>query len=105
MLSEPEQFRQVLSGLDSKKMAQALQTEETLESQESGAVEDNSPDGKKYKIVHRAINYLLEAATTGSGYADAQTELGQAFEIAGDFDGAKTWWDFIFLLCYRVYLF
>ena len=90
-MTEPERFRLVISTLDVVKMNKVLSDEED-ESHRDGAdpsQEKDSLDKTKFKTVRKALKYLLEAAQ--QGYVEAHTELGQAFEVAGDHESAKTW--------------
>ena len=84
MQPETEQFRQVLSTLD---VAAAFEHSDEVENEESAT--DQSDSAKRFRVVQKAMQLLLSAA--GDNYADAQTELGQAFEVAGDLEEAVAW--------------
>lgn len=86
MQPETEQFRQVLSTLD---VAAAFEHSDEVENEESAT--DQSDNAKRFRVVQKAMQLLLSAAS--DNYADAQTELGQAFEVAGDLEEAVAWYE------------
>lgn len=97
-LSETEQFRQVISLLDRKSTMKAFDTA-VLDSEEKEHDEeenddryvdrDPSSEDSRYHVIRRVVQLLLSAAS--DGHVEANTELGQMFEVVQDYEEASQW--------------
>lgn len=88
-LSEPEQFRQVISSLDVKSTMKAFDA--ALDSRhEEKENEERTLEDARFHVIHRAVQLLLSSAS--DGHVEANTELGQSFEVVGDYEEAAQWY-------------
>ena len=85
-LSETEQFRQVISLLDKKSTMKAFDT--VIEEKEND-VEDPNNEDNRFHVIRRVVQLLLSAAS--DGHIEANTELGQMFEVVQDYEEAAQW--------------
>lgn len=88
-LSESEQFRQVISSLDVKTTMQAFDAglEEKEEDRDRG---DDPRDDTRFHVLRRIAQLLLSSAS--DGHVEANTELGQMFEVVGDYEESSQWY-------------
>lgn len=88
-LSEPEQFRQVISSLDVKSTMKAFDA--ALEEKSDERNGENVNEDTRFHVIRRVVQLLLNAAS--DGHIDANTELGQTFEVVGDYEEASQWYE------------
>jgi hypothetical protein len=100
-LSETEQFRQVISLLDRKSTMMAFDTVlEDKDKDEAGEEKENEGGGEggeegrdgadsRFHVIRRVVQLLLSSA--GDGHVEANTELGQMFEVVQDYEEAAQW--------------
>ena len=86
-LSESEQFRQVISCLDLKSTMHAFDI--AMEEKED-ELDDVPNEDHRYQVIRRVVQLLLSAAS--DGHVESNTELGQMFEVIGDYEEAAQWY-------------
>lgn len=80
----------MISSLDAKSTMRAFDTA-LDEKQDDKDADKSSSEDPRFHVIRRVIQLLLSAAS--DGYIDANTELGQTFEVVGDFEEAAQWYE------------